>query len=301
MIIVAAVLLAALVPQDEARLKESWPKLADAWKALEAYKPAPEQGGLDDEFLKVAAKLHAAFEGAGLFGTEGEYLPLAVKALVKIKARALVPSSNPFGRQIAFVRKVAAGGGGGFEFSTTEGDPLAALVGALKKLQALKRGGLDDEENVQDELATARKALKSLGITADDTPPGLRRRALHLVKAMALGEDYPPPAAATEEQVKQYRALFADLGNESIEVREKAMKELLRAGETALPFAREALANPDAEVASRAKLLLGYQHAPWTKVKPPEAEGWDLRLPAVVVPAAPAPPPAPKEEKDKPK
>jgi hypothetical protein len=299
MLALAAALLVALVPQDEARLKESWPKLAEAWKAVEAYKPAPEHGGMDDEFLKVAAKLHAAFEAAGLFATEGEYLPQAVKALVKIKARAIVPaSSNPFGRQIAIVRKFAAGGGGGFEFASSEGDPLGSLVGALKKLQALKQGGLDDEENVQDELSTARKALKTLGITADDTPPGLRRRALHLVKAMALGEDYPAPAAATEEQAKQYRAWFSELGNESIEVREKAMKELLRAGEAALPFAREALRNPDAEVASRAKLLLGYQHAPWTKVKPQEVEGWGFTLPALPAGVAPAPP---KEDKDKPK
>ena len=71
MIALAAALVAALVPQDEARLKEAWPKMAEAWKAVEEYKAPPDAGPLDDEYLKVIAKVHAAFEGAGLFAPEG--------------------------------------------------------------------------------------------------------------------------------------------------------------------------------------------------------------------------------------
>ena len=67
MVTLAAAVLVALVPQDEGRLKESWPKLVEAWKAVEAYKAPAEPGLLDDELLKVAAKLHAAFDSAGLF------------------------------------------------------------------------------------------------------------------------------------------------------------------------------------------------------------------------------------------
>jgi len=299
MMTLAAALLLAMVPQDEARLKEAWPKLVDAWKAVDAYKPSPEAGALDDEFIKVAAKLNGAFEAAGLFATEGEYLPRAVKAIIKIKGRSLVPGvQGKYAGQI-LIRRMRVGAGGAFE-ATVEDDPLSALVASLKKLQALKQEGLDDEENVQDELVTARKSLKALGITADETPPGLRRRALHLVKAIAFGEAYPDPPKATEEQAKEYRAWITELGNESIETREKATKELLRAGETTLPFVRDALKSPDAEIATRARQLLGVGHAPWTKVKPPDGDmTWTIDLP-VAVPAAPAPAPAPqKEEKPK--
>jgi hypothetical protein len=260
---------------------------------VETYKAAPEAGPLDDEFLKVAAKLHSAFESAGLLATEGEYLAQAVKALVKVKARHLLPGVATPGNGFA-VRKIRLAGGGVAQIHGDASDPLGSLVGSLKKLEALKAGGLDDEENVQDELATARKALKALGITADDTPAGLRRRALHLVKALALGEEYPAPAVATEDQAKQYRVWIADLGHESIETRETATKELLRAGETALPFAREVLKSTDVEVASRARLILGFTHAPWTR----KAESGEMHF-GVVLPAPAVAPAPPKEEKDK--
>lgn len=298
--LVTAVLV-ALVPQDEGRLKESWPKLVDAWKAVEAYKPAPEAGPLDDEYLKVLAKLHGAFESSGLFAAEGEYLPRAVKAFIKCRARNLTPggfSVNNGGAIIMRRVRVAGGGGGAFEVNgNPDADPMGALLSSLKKLQALKAGGLDDEENVQDELSTARKALKNLGIIADDTPAGLRRRALHLVKAIALGEEFPVAKAATEDQAKQYKAWFAELGHESIETRENALKELTRAGETALPLAREALKSGDAEVVSRARSLLGFSHAPWTKVMTPQyGDVFTIDVPMV----APAPP-APAKEPEKPK
>ncbi len=305
MIHLLAALLAALVPQDEARLKESWPKLVDAWKAVEAYKPPPDAGPLEDDYLKVMAKLHAAFEGAGLFAAEGEYLPQAVKAFVKQRARALAPAGGGVFNNRAgavFIRRirVAGAGPGGFEApASVEGDPMGALLASLKKLQTLKEGGLDDEENVQDELSTARKALKTLGITADDTPPVLRRRVLHLARALALGEGYPEPAAASEEQSKQFRAWISELGHESIENREKAMKELFRAGEASLPAVREALKSGDAEIATRARTLLGVGHAPWTKVKPQQdGDVWGFDVP-MVVPAVPAPPAPPKEDKPK--
>jgi hypothetical protein len=287
----AAAAIVLCVPQDEARLKEAWPKLAEAWKAVEAYRPAPEAGMLDDEVLKIAAKLHSAFEAAGLFATEGEYLPQAVKALVKIKARAILPAGQGlWSARAGLVRalRVRAAGGGFEAVSGVDADPLGALLASLKKLETMKAAGLDDEDNVQDELVTARKALKSLGITADDTPSGLRRRALHIVKALALGEEYPAPPAATEEQAAKYRAWAADLGNEAIETREAATKELMKAGETALPIIRDALKSPDGEVSARARLLLGYNHAPWTKIKSPEAGFWG-EIPMVAPPAPPPP------------
>jgi len=302
MITLAAAVLVALVPQDEGRLKESWPKLVEAWKAVEAYKAPAEPGLLDDELLKVAAKLHAAFESAGLFAAEGEYLPQAVKALVKLRTRSILPlGNNPFANRFGAIRIVRAGVGGAPEWQRggVDANPMGALLESLNKLKSLKQGGLDDEENVQDELSTARKSLKTLGIIADDTPAGLRRRALHLVKAIALGEDFPAPTAATEDQAKQYKAWFAELGHESIETRENALKELTKAGEPALPFAREALKSGDAEVASRARSLLGYGHAPWTKVMAPQnGDTWVVDFP-VVAPAPVAPPAAKDPEKPK--
>ena len=299
----AVAILVALVPQDEAKLKESWPKVVEAWKAVETYKPAPDAGPLDDEYLKATAKLHAAFEAAGLFATDGEYLPQAVKAFIKYRSRALWPAgdSTPWHRGALIRRiRVGVGGPGVQEAEAGDADPLGALLNSLKKLQTLKQGGLDDEENVQDELVTARRSLKSLGITADDTPPALRRRVLHLVKALALGEAFPESAVATEDQAKQIRAWIADLGHESIETREKATKDLLRAGEESLPLLREALKSGDAEIASRARQLLGVGHAPWkAAMAARNALGRDF-LDVFVAPAVvPAPAVEPKEEKPK--
>ena len=300
MTFLAAAVFALVVPQDEPKLKEAWPKLAEAWKAVEEYKPTPEAGTLDDAFLAVAAKLHGAFEAAGLFGTDGEYLPQALKALVKARARSVLPAAPTWANRALMVRRRVAAGGG-WEV-TTDADPLGTLLASLKKLESLKKESLDDEENVQDELSTARKAMKGLGITADDTPPALRRRALHLVKALALGEGYPAPAVATEEQAKQYKALLAELGHDAIDTREAAMKQLLRAGESALPFVREALKGGDAEVASRAKKILGYGHAPWTQVpaQDPAALMFERAIAVPAMPVAPPPPPpAPAKEEKK--
>lgn len=283
----AAALLIALVPQDEAPLKESWPKLVEAWKAVEAYKTPAEPGLLDDEFLKVAAKLHAAFEAAGLYAPEGEYLPQALKAFVKIRARGI--SQGNFGLRVAGIRRIrmAAPGGGAFESGgPAEADPMGALLGSLKKIQTLKQGGLDDEENVLDELVTARKALKGLGVTADETPPALRRRVLVLIRSLAQGEAYPESAVATEDQVKQFRAWVTELGHEAIENREKAMKELLRAGEASLPVLREALKQGDAEIASRCKQLLGVGHSPWKARADQAAQNGRLNE-AIIAPPAP--------------
>src|SRR5882672_11022371 len=128
----AAALWLALVPQDEAKLKESWPKLVDAWKAVEGYKPAPEAGPLDDEYLKVVAKIHGAFEAAGLFVAEGEYLPQAMKAFVKCRARGLSPAAARYlDNRIAVIRRVRVAGGapGVWESGTpTDSDPMGALL-----------------------------------------------------------------------------------------------------------------------------------------------------------------------------
>jgi hypothetical protein len=298
MIALAATLLVAFVPQDEARLKEGWPKLVEVWKAVDAYKPAADAGPLDDEYLKLMGKIHGAFESAGLYSAEGEYLPQAMKAFVKTRARDLAGSGAYSNRaqwfRAARIRIVAAGA----DSAPAETDPMSSLLASLKKLQTLEQAKLDDEENVQDELATARKSLKALGITADNTPSALRRRVLRLVRALALGEAYPEPASATEEQAKQFRAWIADLGSDSIETREKATVEFRRASEASLPFLREALKSTDAEVTARARTLLGIGHAPWKTA----GQQVGVQCEDVLIAPAPvlaAPPKATKEEKPK--
>jgi hypothetical protein len=272
-------LLVALAPQDEGRLKESWPKLAEAWKAVEAYKPGPDSAPLDDEYLKLLAKVHGAFEAAGLFAPEGEYLPQALKAFIKIRVRNATAGGSALAFRAARIRIVmgAAPGGGAEPAAPEDPNPMGTLLGALKKLQALKDGGMDDEDNVQDEMVAARKALKALKITADDTPPALRRRALRLVRALALGEAFPEAAVPTEAQAKQFKGWIAELGSELIETRDKATEELRKAGEPALALLRESSKSADAEVASRARRLLGVGHAPW-KVATPAEEGMTLQV-----------------------
>jgi hypothetical protein len=297
----AVALIVALVPQEEASLKEAWPKLLEAWKAVDEHKPSSEAGLLDDEGLKTAAKLHQAFEAAGLFAAEGEYLPQAVKAFLKQRARALAPAANDgWAGMRGRIRILAAGGPGGAPAApAVEGDPMGTLLTSLRKLKAMKVEGLDDEDNVQDELVTARKALKALGVTGDDTPPGLRRRAFTLTRALVLGEPYPEPAAATDDQSKQVKAWIAELGHESIENREQAMKELVRAGEKALPAAREALKQGDAEIAARCKQLLGFGHAPWKALAARQKDLGGLEVFVDVPVIVPAPAEPPKEEKPK--
>jgi hypothetical protein len=253
MVALAAALLFAL--QDEGRLKEGWPKLVEAWRAIEAFQPSATADAAD-EFLKTAGKLNEAFESAGLYGAEGEYVPLALKVFIKSRARGWVPASGSSAAwsELASFRRASA-------------DPMRAFLDALARLRALEKSGLDDEDNVQDELATARKALKVLGVTADATPTPLRRRVLNLARALALGEAYPEPARATEEQAKLIRERIAELSHESIEAREKAVRELARIGEAAFPFLRETLKSPDAEAAARARHLLGIGHAPWTAMQ----------------------------------
>jgi hypothetical protein len=285
MMTIAAALLFAV--QDEGRLKESWPKLVDAWKTVEAYKAQPARAELDDEYIKLMGRLHDAFEAGGLYDAGGEYAPLAVKAFVKARARGLAPSNAgmlDFRAKVAFVRRAGQGG------EVVSGDPMTTFLESIKKLRELKKSGLDDDDNVQDELATARKALKALGITSDGTLAPLRRRALALVRALALDEGYPEPPKATEEQGKQIREWIGELGHEAIESRDKATQELIRAGEAALPFVREALKSADAEVVARARRLLGVGHAPWTEAKSQEGHDtiWTIDVP-MAVPADPGP------------
>jgi len=289
MVTLAAALLFAL--QDESRLKEAWPNLADAWKAVDAYKAQPARGEFDDEYIKLVGKLHDAFDKGGLYDAAGEYAPLAVKAFVKIKMRGLAQTNHFWGDARARVAVFRAGQRAEF----AGGDPMAAFLESIKKLRELKKSGLDDEDNVQDELATARKALKSLGITSDATLAPLRRRALSLVRALALDEGYPEPPKATEEQAKQIRGWISELGHESIEARDKATQELIRGGEPVLPFMREALKSPDAEVVARARNLLGIGHAPWAEAKVQNEDANLIFDIPMAFPAAPAPPKDPKK------
>ena len=83
-----------------------------------------------------------AFEAAGLFAAEGEYLPQAMKAFIKQRAASLAPASiDPGNRGLAFrgrVRIMAAGGGAEPQGPTVETDPMGTLLNSLRKLKSLK-------------------------------------------------------------------------------------------------------------------------------------------------------------------
>ena len=157
MIALAATLLLALQVQEEDRLQAAWPKLVEAWKAAEAFKPAPDTDGVD-EFLKLAGKLHGAFEAADLYDSGGEYIPRAFKAFIKTRFRSFIAGRVGSSR-VSYVYSQGA-------------DPMTSFLDSIGRLKTLEQRGLDDEDNVQDELSTARKALKAMGVTADDTPGG---------------------------------------------------------------------------------------------------------------------------------
>lgn len=260
MIALAAALLIVPQVQEEDRLKDAWPKLVEAWKSYDAFQAAPASDG-GDELLKTAGKLHQAFEAAGLYGSEGEYVPLAFKTFIKSRFRGWFET----GRASLTVRH------GDYSWSSHT-DPMKSFMDSIERLGTLEQKGLDDEDNVQDELSTARKALKAMGVTADDTPPALRRRVLALARALATGASYPEPARATDGQIRAIRDSIAGLSHESIEEREKAMRDLQKFGDAAFPFLREALKSGDAEAASRAKSLLGIGHAPWTALQATEVK-----------------------------
>lgn len=264
MIALAAAVLLGLPLQDEGRLKQGWPKLVEAWKAVSEHQPSLGTAELDDESLKAAGKLQDAFDAAGLFTEEGEYLPLALKHFLKIRARGLGPSGGK-----AFIRgglvvrlRINAGAAPARPEGSpsVEADPMGALLDSLKKSPHLGPGGLDDDDK-------ARESIKVLGIMSDDTPPALRGRILTLIRSLALGEAYPEPPKATGEQTKEIRERIAQLGHEQVETRRKAMRDLLGAGEASLPIVREALNARQTEIVAGARELLGFGHSPWTPMQ----------------------------------
>src|SRR5262245_3866513 len=68
---------------DDNRVRDAWPKLVEAWKALGDHKPG--DNALDDDSLKVMSKVHDAFQAAGFFEPSTEYAPSALKQLFKLR------------------------------------------------------------------------------------------------------------------------------------------------------------------------------------------------------------------------
>jgi hypothetical protein len=231
--------------QDENRVRQAWPKLTDAWRAIDQIK-ADDSDPMSDEHLKAMNKIHAAFQAAGWLDTQPEYAPGALKQLFKLRQ-----SSEPVRKQ-----------------------KTQQLVAAVQKLKELKDKGLDDEDTVQDAMTAIRALLKERYVTADDTPAWLKRRLITLTRTLVLDEAYPEPAKASEEQARQVRAWIVGLGAEDPETRDAASRDLAEAGEIAAPFLREALSSADKEVTVRASKLLGIGHAPWKAVPdvPDEAQ-----------------------------
>lgn len=265
----ALIVVLAPLPQDEGRLKEAWPGLVEAWKSLDAHKAA-DSDPMSDDNLRLLGKVHKAFEAAGFMESAPGFGSGSLKQFIRLRGeKALGGASNSSSRRFHAVE----GGGGvilewheGGELGVrrkSDGAPLDKLLASLAKLGELKDKGVDDDDNIQDELAAARKSFKDLSLTTDDTPLWLRRRLLKTAHALVLGQAYPEMAGATEEQAAQIKGWIADLGHETLETRDKASRELCKWGEQAHPLLVEASKATDPEVAARAQKILGVGHNPW--------------------------------------
>lgn len=272
----AALLFLLCAQDDESRLREAWPKLVEAWQALETYDGAKE-GEWQDGLLPVMGKVHAAFEAAGFLDPDAGFEVAALKRFFGGRYTIhLEKVSSPSGKdsleEDLGVLVLRAEGFRNRRAPATYG--FDSLFASLQKVRELREKGLDDEENVGDEMSVVRKSLKALGLMSDSTHGWLRRRFTHLVRALVLKEPFPEPAKASDEQARTIRGHLADLSSPDADAREKATAALLKDGEIARPFLREALKSPDPEVVSRAKTILGVGHAPWkdkAEAKPNES------------------------------
>jgi hypothetical protein len=244
--IVTALTLALAFQGD--KLEENFGKLQEAWKAA-----AAKSDGLTDDYIRAIGKLSNALEAAGCFDPDASADARAVKRLLVRRAESMQAAKA--GNRM---RVVVRGAGGAFRAESDDsGTALERFEKAVAKQRELKEKGIDDEDNLQEVLVKQRKALKDLGIIADEMPQWIRRRVLKLAQALATGAACPAFAKATPEQEKRVRELVAQLGDAEPEKRDEAARELDKIGEPAVPQLREALKHGDAEVRERAKKILG--------------------------------------------
>lgn len=264
MVALVAVLVLGQAADDEQRLRESWPKLVEAWKAMEAWNGG-KSADLSEGFVRTLGTVHAAFEAAGFYAEEPGYEVAALKRFFlsryKVTVEKVVRPPTPKGEGEDMIVD------GTLWLGDCNPQPPSygfdTLFASLEKLRELREKGRDDEDNVAEETAIVRKSLKAFRLMSDETPSWLRRRFIALVHAMVLHEPFPEPAKATPARAGEIRDRIAELSHPDIEVREKATQALLKDGEIARPLLRESLQNSDPEVVSRVKSILGVGHAPW--------------------------------------
>jgi hypothetical protein len=277
MLTLAASLIAALPQAETDKLKEAWPKVVEAWRAMDTYKAEKEE--LSDDFLKLMGRLHDAFSAAGMLDG-ADFEAGALKRLFKLRAARLLPRTSY--DEVVVARAWAAQ-------RFAEGQPAKAgldgLLAGLSRLKELRDKGLDDEDNVADETAAVRKSMKELKIVADDTPQWLRRRALELTRAVVAGGAWPERPKATAEQEAQAKRWIDELDDNDPEVREKAMRELMKIGDAVLPVLRAALKGASGEAAERIKRVLGEGHEPWRMAREERPADPVLRERAAVIEA----------------
>jgi len=243
------------------RLRDAWPKLIEAWRAMEACRE--EESPLDDPMIRALRSVSSAFEVAGFLNADLEFESAALKQLFAARYRIKVgkvvrPAKEDEEDGITLVlteKPSGEGGASSYGFDT--------LLSAVENLHDLRAKKLDHEDNVAEEVAILRKSLRAFQLLADDTPVWLGRRLVSLVRALLIGDPYPEPAKATDEQIQAVRKQIEELGSSDLDVRETATQTLLKVGEIARPYLRHALQSKDSEVVSRVQLILGVGHAPW--------------------------------------
>lgn len=230
---------------DEDRLREAWPLLVETWNALDARSTPLDP--MDDNSLRLWGKVHTSFSTGGFIEENPSFEAAAVKQLflrfLSLKSVAIEMSGpGEAGARITY----------------------RPFLPQVRKIRELKERGLDDEDNLQEARGELATRLKELKVIADDTPLWLRRRVVTLASALALGEPFPAPPRASGEESLHIRAWIGDLESEHPDVREAAIRSLLKSGEVAQPQLREALANGASKTVESVKRILGIGHAPWT-------------------------------------
>lgn len=253
----AAVLAMFCSFQEEARLREAWPKLQECWKALDAAKPEPS-ARLTDDVLKALGRLDAAFEAAGLRDANAPFVSGALRHLLLQRGQRLLPAQNA-----ALTYWVVAGARGRMADGRSPAAALDALLAGVRKLGELQAKGLDDEDNVQDQLTEIRGAMKDMHLVSDATPIWLRRRLLNVIRALDSGAAFPAVAAPTAEDTARLQKLIGELSAEDPATRDQAARELAKSGEQAQALLAEAAKSTDPETSARAKQILGLGHVPW--------------------------------------
>ncbi len=251
----ATLLAFSLLLQANDPLADGWTKMREAWKA--ARDAGGDEDYVADRMIEAAAKLHAAFEAAGLSGKDLAADRVAIKRALKVRLVPAVKTKMPqVGEPTEREREMemiieALRERRGLEKSKT---PAELLTDLGFRAQAWSKAKAADRPATE---AGAADQLVQLGVLPKEAAPWLRRRVARLVLALESGADYPAPVRPSDELRARVARLVDAMGSDDPAERDRAYDELVEIGEAAVPQLEEASKSDDAEIRARARKLLG--------------------------------------------